>query len=330
MFRKSLLLLTPLLFLAGAVQAQGPEDPYKVYVPAGGAPYWGYYYQPSPVADTIRAQGEFLMDIQRVNLMQQQVKREKLVTRRLELEHWAWERKFIPRAYEEQKELSHDMEIRRVVKDARPAEIYSGAALNTIVKELLQMSDRLSQGDSVPVEQEWLAHVHINSGNGNSGLLKADKVSWPLLVLGRPDLADDRHEIEHLLNDAKTAVVARGETPATELIALRRKVDSLEGRLKSEVRQGGAEDWRPGQYVAALRSLNELKDSLAILERPDAATYLNPLKGRTVAELVQFMKSNGLSFAPATWGDERFYSALYYAMRDELKRSGGVPEPKEP
>jgi hypothetical protein len=329
MFRKSLLLLTPLLLLAGAARAQSPglEDPYKVYIPPAG-PYWGYWG--SPVADTIRAQGEFLIDIQRVNLMQQQLKREKLVTRKLELEHWAWERKFIPRAFEEQKELSHDMEIRRLVRDARPAEIYSAAALNTFLKELFQISDQLSKGDSTPVEQEWLAHVHVNSGLGNSGLLKADKIAWPLLVLGRPDLADDRTEIEHLLADAKTAVVARNETPAADLIALRRKVDHLEGRLKGEVRQGGYEDWRPGQYVAALRSLNELKDSLALLEQPDAATYLNPLKGRTVFELVSYMKNNGLTFAPATRGDERFYSALYYALRDELKRAGGVPEPKEP
>jgi hypothetical protein len=34
-------------------------------------------------------------------------------------------------------------------------------------------------------------------------------------------------------------------------------------------------------------------------------------KGKTVPELLQFMASKGLKFAPATGGDEAAYSALY-------------------
>ncbi|HJT78051.1 MAG TPA: hypothetical protein VJ739_12680 [Gemmataceae bacterium] len=326
MLRPSALLLGLLLFPAGAALAQSPgfEDPYKVYIPP--APnYWGYG---SAIGDVIRAQGEFLIDIQRVNLMQQQLIREKLTTRKAQLEHWDWEHKFFARVYEERKELAHDVELRRIVSDARPQEIDSGAALNSLLKELIQASDQLSAGTSHAVDPEWLPHLHVNCVNGNSGLLKGDKVAWPLLVLGRSDLSGERTEIEQLLNKAKAAAI-RGDTPAVQLIDLRRRVDQLEGRLRDERRTGGVDDWRPGQYVAALRSLNELKDSLAILERPDAATYLNPLQGKDVVELVKYMKGNGLTFAPATWGDERFYTALYYVMRDELKQAGGVPQRKD-
>ena len=318
----ALLLLVP----AAAAPAQTYEDPYKVII----APR-NYWYG-SPVADVIRAQGQFLIDVQQVNLMQQQVKREKLVTRRKELEHWAWERKFIPLAFEEQKELSHRIEVRRIVKDARPAEIYSGAALNALRDELLRPEAQSAGAVSTPVQAEWLDHIHVTGVVGNAGLLKANKIAWPLMIAGRPELAADRLAIEGDLADAKAAVL-RGETADPMLlIALRNKVDGLQARLASEVRGGGDErDWSPGQYVAARRSLNELKESLPILERPDAAYYLNPLKGNTVAEVMDHMKSNGVKFAAATIGDERFYTALYYAMREELARVGGVPqEPANP
>jgi hypothetical protein len=329
MSRPSALLLTLLLLPAGAAVAQnpGPQDPYKVYVPPTPH-YWGYGWGGSRVGDIIRAQGEFLLDVEHAKLLQQQLVREKLTTQKMKLEHWDWEHKFLARVYEERKELAHDVELRRIVRDARPQEIYSGAALNSLLQELNQSFDKLSPPTSGPVEPEWLAHLHVNCANGNSGLLKGDKIAWPLLVLGRSDLADDRAEIERMLNLAKTVAI-KGDVPATQLIELRERVDRLEDRLRDEVRSGKTANWRPGQYVAALRSLNELKDSLAILERPDAATYLNPLKGKTIAELVAYMRTNGLNFAAATWGDERFYTALYYAMRDELKHAGGVPERKD-
>ncbi len=331
MLRQSALLLTLLLVAAGTAPAQSPgfQDPYRVYIPPRPE-YWGYGWGGSRIGDIIRAQGEYLIDVQQANLMQQQLVREKLITHRAQLEHWDWEHKFLARVYEERKELAHDVELRRIVRDARPQEIYSGAALNSLLQELLQSFDKLSPPTSMPVEQEWLAHIHINCVNGNSGLLKGDKIAWPLLVLGRSDLSGDRAQIEGLLNQAKATAI-KGDVPAMQLVELRDRVDQLEERLRGERRSGNTENWRPGQYVAALRSLNELKDSMAILERPDAAVYLNPLQGKTVAELVDYMgKKNGFTFAPATWGDERFYTALYYAMRDELKHAGGVPERKEP
>jgi hypothetical protein len=56
------------------------------------------------------------------------------------------------------------------------------------------------------------------------------------------------------------------------------------------------------------------------LEQPDAAYYLNPLQGRTVAELVDYMKKNGIRFAPATNGCERFYVSLHRALASEVTR----------
>jgi hypothetical protein len=312
-----------LLILAAAAPAQTGGDPYNAVAPGN---YWGYNDPLTGAANAIAAQGHFLMDFQKARLLNQDVVQKKLETRRKILEHWAWEHRFISDTLEEERQRMREQEIRRFVNDASPAEIYSGAVLNQLRKELLGKFDALGQGQSLSVDPNWLMHVHVASPvGGNTGILKADKIPWPLLVLGRDDLAADRTEIEQLLGKAKTTIL-QGKTPAAEIIQLRRKLEKLRKRLVTEQRNGPDDsEWSPGQYVAAMRSLKEIKDSLVILERPDAAFYLNPLKGGSVVELMTNMKDQGLTFAPATIGDERYYSSLYYAMRDELKRIEGVP-----
>jgi len=208
-----------------------------------------------------------------------------------------------------------------------PAEIYSGAALNTLLEEMKRDPGRLSPGASAPVEPEWLPHLHATSaqGMGNAGLLKDKEITWPLLLAGRADLLPERTHIEDLLNQSKEAVL-HGQRPVNQVIELRHSVDRLQAELKDEVRTGGDDSaWSPGQYVAANRSLNELKDALTLLESKDAAFYFNPLQGKNVAALVAYMNKNGLIFAPAVSGDERFYSAMYGAMRNEMKSVGLVP-----
>jgi hypothetical protein len=313
-----------LLVLATAAPAQ---DPYRVIL------YPRYYWYGDELhgaADLVRAQGQFLMDMERTKLLQQELKQKKLETRRKELEHWAWERKFMALTYEDQKILSHDIEVRRVVRDARPGEIYSGDALNTLVTELLKPASQTAPGGSMPVDPDMLAHINVTGVVGNAGLLKAGRVVWPLLIAARPTLTDQRTAIDADLATARASVL-KGETVDPFLIvALRKKVSTLENQLSAEVRGGGDDgDWSPGQYVAARRSLKELREALAVLERPDASYYLSPLKGGTVAEVVQHMEGNGLHFAPATIGDERFYTAMYYALRKELERVGGVPQRPE-
>jgi hypothetical protein len=321
------LALLALLVLTAMTPAQSPGlngDPYRIVYPHY---YWGY----GPLTDAgnaIVAQGQFLMDMERTKLLREQVRQEKLVSRKKELEHWAWEREFIPRQYEIQRQRAREHELRRTVNEANQQEIFSGAALNALLKALKDNHKGLLEGQSEDVNAAWLDHVHVASPlGGNAGLLKNkdDKLDWPLLVMVRDDLAEERTQIEAVLAQAKSAVRA-GQRPAKLVDELNRRVDALTGRLRGEVRSGSEDaSWSPGQYVAAIRQLKDLKDASVMLDQKNAAEYLNPLKGNTVAALVAYMKDNGLTFAGATWGDERYYSALFEAMRNEAKRIGAVP-----
>jgi hypothetical protein len=332
MSRRILLSLPPLLVLAATAAAQSPGDPYRIVI-APRYHYWGYggYDAGSGLhgaADLLRAQGQFLMDSERTRLLREDVQQKKLETRRKVLEHWAWERRFVAREWELGRQRVKEYEIRRVVEyGPPPAEIYSGAVLNTLLKTLKDNHDSLGKGDSMEVRADWLGHVHVASpAGGNAGLVKNKEVAWPLLVIGRDDLAADRADIERLLAQAKTAVL-EGKRPVKYILQLRERVDSLAARLRGEIRSGAQENTSmgPAQYVAAIRQFKELKEAAVIMDQPDAGFYLSPLKGNTVAELVVYMTDNHLTFAPATWGDERAYGALYEAMRNEVKRIGAVP-----
>ena len=88
--------------------------------------------------------------------------------------------------------------------------------------------------------------------------------------------------------------------------------------MTEELRSNRNDLWSPSDFVDARRSLKEFSDALQMLKRRDAAFYLTPLQGRSVAELVQFMNDKGLYFAPATTGSERDYVALHRALAQEF------------
>jgi hypothetical protein len=315
-----------LLLVTAAAPAQY-SDPYRLVV-VHGPSYWGYGNMLRGAADVIDAQGRFMISQQQAHLMNEEVQQKKLETRRKEVEHWAWERKFIAQAREEKKEMDYEAKIRYTVNESPPAEIYSGVGLNTLLEQMKRNPDRLSAGASAPVPQEWLAHIHVSSaaqGAGNAGLLKDDKITWPLMLVGRADLTEDRTQIENLLSQSKEAVL-HGQRPVNQVVELKQRIDDLQSRLRQEVIEGREDlGWSPGQYVAARRSLNDLKDVLVLLDTKDAAFYFKPLQGKNMAEIVRYMKNNGLFFAPATVGDERYYTSLFDAMRDEVKSVGLVP-----
>jgi hypothetical protein len=79
-----------------------------------------------------------------------------------------------------------------------------------------------------------------------------------------------------------------------------------------------ANELSPSQYIEARRYMTQVEQAVKALRSPSAANYFNDTwkaQGRTVSELVETMSKNGLSFAPATQGDEAAYTALYQALR---------------
>jgi hypothetical protein len=329
--------LSSFLATATVIQAQGAllNNPYNAGTFTIPSDFFGYSVNPygggtlagdylRGVAEVTRSQGQWLIYKQAAISMKEDNRQKKLETRRLELEQWAWERDFRNEQIEKERQRLRAVEIERARTDPPLSEILEGVSLNVLLREL-KKNYETSAINSTKIEEEWLPHIHVtyiaSGAGGNVGLLKRDVILWPLLFRSAP-YTKAREEINQLIAQAKKEALAGGATAET-LIAARRAVEALEARLAAENRTQRHQFWSHGDYINANRALRDFKAALMMLEREDAKFYLNPLQGKTVAELVEFMKVNGLSFAKATAGDERFYVALHRAMAQEAANLPG-------
>jgi hypothetical protein len=309
-------------------QSPGYGDPYKtVIVTTAPSPYWGYTYNPYAVfvpgpGDIIRAHGDYLIKTQEARLLREKVRQEMLVTRRKQIEQWEWELDFWASFANRRDAIARKNQVERALNFPPLAEIVLAVPLNNLLDELKKRPSLPAAG-STPVNAEWLDHIHVTvDGRGNLGLLKADTIFWPQFLL-RPAFAEDRKKIEQHLTEAKRQALLRASsTQNPELLGeLGQTVAACRQRADQEFRGGGddtARTWR--HYVDAKRFLQHVDNAIFVLEQPDAAYYLNPLQGKTVAELVAHMKKEGVRFAPATAGGERAYAALHRALADEVRR----------
>ena len=80
-----------------------------------------------------------------------------------------------------------------------------------------------------------------------------------------------------------------------------------------------ADDLTPSDYIEARRFLNQLDQAVRALGDRNVVKFFSNKnwtpQGKNVAELVSQLTKEGLSFAPATPGDQPAYKALYLAMR---------------
>ncbi|TMQ33696.1 MAG: hypothetical protein E6K70_11700 [Planctomycetota bacterium] len=185
---------------------------------------------------------------------------------------------------------------------------------------------------SVPLKAEVLAKINVTSGRrgGNIGLLKDGRIDWPLL-LRRKAFSKERDQTNGLIARAQNQA-AQGQIDAEILEDLISAANELQRRLTNLAKTLRDDaTWTPTMYLDAKSWLNQLDDALKVLQQPDAAAYLTgkyAARGSTVAELVQYMKHNGLQFAPCLAGGEAAYMALYRALRDYDTEGGSAVRPR--
>ncbi len=151
---------------------------------------------------------------------------------------------------------------------------------------------------------------------GNLGLLKGlesngniGDLEWPESLQGGL-FKEGRERLNALMKDAyKSAKNGSEPSDATlnDLLANYRKMQAaLDANVKSLT---------PDAQIEATRYLSSVKDTITALQDPNIVRWFNEkARGRSVAELVRYMREKGLRFAPATAQDEAAYVALYHAL----------------
>jgi hypothetical protein len=285
-------------------------------------PYMSSYYDPyngylRGAADVINAQGRFLVNTQQAYLTREQVRSERVASRRKIFDEYLYEREKTPTAEDERQR--HQLEqLNRSRNNPPVTEIWSGKALNDLLADLRKLppskpeSGQLVNLQQLPLDEDGLKHVNVTKGNGNIALLKNEgRLNWPL-ALSSAEFKEQRERISSLAQAAVRQAEFNSQVDAGTITQLSNDVEALHRQLR---KSGG--DLPFALYTEAKTFLNNLDDALSALRQRDVGNYFTgkfAIKAKTVPELVEHMAKQGLQFAPATPGDESAYVALHQAL----------------
>jgi hypothetical protein len=277
----------------------------------GTNPYYGYL---EGAADVTIANAQYQLTIQQARIVREQANREALLTRRATIEQQNWEREDWLKRYDPDAVRRRDQErdLRRSQNDPPASEIWSGAALNDLVRDIQKAESAGVRASAVPLDPDMLARLNLTSGTtyAGAGMLKdLTRFNWPM-GLRKGAYQEARKKIEDLARMAVEQLM--GGNLDGDVVS---KLDDAVNDLTSSIKDAPP-DMTPTQYIQATRYLRELKESLKVLQDPNAANYFGKwkAKGSSVGELVANMSAQGLTFGPATSGDEASYTALHRAL----------------
>jgi hypothetical protein len=273
-------------------------------------PYEGYL---RGTADVTNANAKYQLTIQQAKLERQQAVQEAIKTRRAWLEEAEYERAHMPDP-EKIRQRALERELDRARVSPPLTEIWSGRSLNALLRNAIAQQGQGSRGPNVPLSEDTLKAINPTAGdtNGNVGLLKDNgKLQWPQPLLNEA-FKEPREDLSRHLRQAFNSVQGNNSPDESTLSDLQVDLKKLQAALDANISA-----LSPDQYVEARRYVRLLGNTITALKDRNVVNIINgawALKGKNVAELVQYMRDKGLWFAPATPGDESAYTALYHAL----------------
>jgi len=297
------------------------STPYSLYAPYyttyGWDPVGGYL---RGAADVIRSQGEIMVYQQQAYKMREEVRSAVLDNRRKKMEQELWERDNMPTPEDDRQRYKYE-QLRRDRNFPPDTEIWSGGPLNALLQDMVKFPAPVPD-DSDPIDPVQLGKINLtsSSSHGNLRLLKEGKIRWPQLLLYHSEFEEQRAALDGLIaNAVRQAQYGRAEPGIIE--EFQRGSDSLRQTLRPMAKSASTY-----QYVTAKRFLNELDDSIKALQEPEATDILSgkcAAQGKTIAELVAYLKSKGYIFGPALADDGKAaYRAIYIDLRNYDDRHG--------
>jgi hypothetical protein len=279
--------------------------PYQVLGPAGS------YL--SGASDVISSQGQFLVSKRQSEVIKEQAEQAKLDTKRKAIEEWQYEQAIAPKLSEVQAKAQQEGYM-QALGNPSEARIWSGEALNTLLRTVQQPGAAGGRAPSIPIDPDMVSKLNFTDGTNRGNLLffsKGPKLEWPF-VLRDPRFKDERDRVE-ALTAAAIRQAGAGEIDFGTVKDLQNTTNKMLDDLKDRI-----DDVTPSDYVKSKRFLNDLYKASHALGDAGAAKALAkkdlPPVG-TVDQLVAMLTSQGLRFAPASTGNEAAYTSLYQSLR---------------
>ncbi len=289
--------------------------PSSSYGGGGYGGYGSYYEDPTAgflrgASDVIRAQGDYLKNVQTARLIQASADEGRLDYRRRLIEEARYERMSQPTNEEVRQQILAG-ELNRARHEPPISDVISARSLNDLLHHLSNDPMRPKADNPIALDDEVLKHINVTGVNPNGasvGLLKDDgNLQWPL-PLTTADFTGPRDLLTKSLKNAVQNLKA-GETVGTGTL----------NDLKTELAQlnnlVSKSDLPATDYIEAKGYLDQVSAAVRALGDKDVVSYYkHKFSAKNVAELIDDMRTKGLDFAPAAPGDEGAYRALQQAL----------------
>lgn len=309
--------------------ATPPPPPPGGYLPAVGGYGAGYGYGANPygvqiqtpmqgymngAANITNANAQYQLTIQQAKQQREEARRSALKTRKATIEERQYENSLMPSAEDiRQKDLKYNLQRSR--NNPPLSEIWSGGALNDLLRDIKDGQTRGAAGPEVPLPPDLLRHINLTTGitYGGVGLLRDDgKLTWPF-PLRQSTFDKQRKKLDDEFQKAVKQAHS-GEVDVNLLNDIGSTLQELQDNIDARVN-----DLTPGQFTQASRYARELKSSYQVLQQSDVSKFFQASRtaqGSTVGELVRQMTKEGLRFGPATSGDEPYYTSMHRLLVD--------------
>jgi len=230
------------------------------------------------------------------------------------IEEAEWERQHMP-----DPEKIRQRTIERALTAARvsppPNDIWSGRALNTLLRHLITQLGDGAKGPRIPLAPDITKHINVKTGDsvGNVALLKnKGELDWPESLQGSA-FKESRDQISALMRRAYKSVDSGNNPDSATLNDLQAQY-----RKMSDILRNNVSEMKPGDFIEAQRYLKEVGQTITALQDPNIGHQFSgdwkPTKAKFVHELVQHMREKGLLFDSASEEDQAAYMALYHAL----------------
>jgi len=208
---------------------------------------------------------------------------------------------------------AYDALLKRIQENPTAHDIENGDALNAVLDQLSDPrihSSALRTADT-PISAKSIREIPFrNASEGLTFSLSQLKASsqWPAVLL-EPRFASERAEFETLVEEIHKENTENGQISPGTLSKLRGVTSRLKDKLAAMPLEDTAENREALKFVKTVTALARL------LEKPEIDEVLNELKKiekTTVGNLLAFMHTFNLRFAPATTPRQRMvYNELY-------------------
>jgi hypothetical protein len=281
--------------------------------------YWnpyagGYQYGTAAMIDSY---GKFGISIEQAKILAEQARQARLDTRKKLIDTLAYIRANEYTFTQEQADIAKRL-VQRVRQTPTQTEIITGKSQNILLDDLAKFTGPGMKGTAtVTLDEDMLRMLNVAGvgSAGNIGLLRNNgNFDWPAAFEDKELISDKERQEIGVQTKELYEQAANGKPNANTIKDLETTLKNLRTKLGKRV-----DSIPTGNYLEGFRFLDDFDAALVALRKGDVALNLDFQQkfakgGRTAQELVQYMTSKGLRFAPVRPGDERAYAALQTAL----------------